>query len=598
MSGSLLVRRGVLWFLMAGMLSATPSSYGVRILSGPTFTMATNAPLAGLLKLTTDANSRVSVSVKDGTNTWQRDFYDYGTTHSIPLLGFKPGRTNTITATAYDPYRNTATAAPFNFITSALPTNFPKLVTLVSIPAKMEPGYTLFRVINSAYGTDYLTIVNSSGEVVWYCGNSSNAITVDVRQLTNGDLFYPENTTNFVEINMLGDPVNTWTTPAGLPIDFHDGVPTDHGTILYLNTTNRLVPNFPTSATNPAAPVLTAYGECDHIIELSATNGALLNNWSIMDMLQPTRIDYLTFSLRTANGWDAEHGNAILDNTADGSILVSVRNQDAVIKFSRATGALKWILGPPENWASAFQPYLLTPVGTPFQWHYAQHGPMLTPQGTLLVYDNGNYRASPFATSVPDGSNDSRAVEYQINEQTMQVSQVWEYRNATNEHLFTPTVGNADWLPKTSNVLVTFGAITYVNGNHPSPYATYANMARIKEVTHDAVPQVVFDLAVFDYSNTNSTYRGDWVYRSHRISDLYAHPALPVADLAVTWENGMPHLAFSADPARTYAVEASTDMVHWEQIGEAVLEDNGDFKFVDGNAKQPQALFYRVIITQ
>ena len=589
------MRRGVLWFVMAGMLSATPSSYGVRILSGPTFTMATNAPLAGLLKLTTDANSRVSVSVKDGTNTWQRDFYDYGTIHSIPLLGFKPGRTNTITTTVYDPSRNTAAAAPFNFITSSLPTNFPKLVTLVSIPAKMEPGYTLFRVVNSGYGTDYLTIVNSSGEVVWYCGNSSNAITVDVRPLANGDLFYPKNTTNFTEINMLGDPVKTNSAPFAQPIDFHDGVPTDHGTILYLNTTSRFVTNFPTSAINSNAPLQTTNVECDRIIELSATNSAVLNTWSIMDVLQPTRVDYLTFTLRTANGWDAEHGNAILENPADGSILVSVRNQDAVIKFSRATGALKWILGPHENWTSAFQSHLLTPVGTPFQWQYAQHGPMLTPQGTLLLYDNGNYRASPFAASVADGSNYSRAVEYQINEQTMQVSQVWEYRGATNDRLYTPTVGNAEWLPKTSNVLVTFGAITYVNGNHPSPFAPTANMARIKEVTHDAVPQVVFDLAVFDYSNTNSSYRGDWVYRSHRLPDLYAHPALPVAGLTVTWDHGLPHLHFSADPARTYAVNASTDLVHWQQVGVAALEPGGAFGFVDASAQQSQSLFYRIL---
>ncbi|MCX6902338.1 MAG: aryl-sulfate sulfotransferase, partial [Verrucomicrobia bacterium] len=327
----------------------------------------------------------------------------------------------------------------------------------------------------------------------------------------------------------------------------HDGVPTDHGTILYLSASSRVVTNFPTSSTNPNAPLLTASVEYDRVIELSATNGTVLNTWSLIDMLQPTRIDYLTFVSRNANGWDGEHVNALLEDPSDNSIIVSLRNQDAVIKFSRATGKLKWILGPHENWGAQFQPYLLTPVGGPFQWNYAQHGPMLTPQGTLVLYDNGNFRASPFAASVPDASNYSRAVEFQISQDTMTVTQVWQYGSQTNGRLYTPSVGNADWLPQRGNVLATFGNVTYVNGVSPSRYSTNASLVRIIEATHDPVPQVVFDLAVFDYANTNSTYRGY---------------CLPVADLTVMWKNEIPSLDFSADPARTYVVEASTDMVY------------------------------------
>src|SRR5208337_4180757 len=82
----------------------------VTILSGPTFTPATNAPLAGLLQLTTDVDSRVSVLVSDGTNLWERDFYDFATTHSVPLLGFEPSQTNLIQVTVYDKYRASSTA--------------------------------------------------------------------------------------------------------------------------------------------------------------------------------------------------------------------------------------------------------------------------------------------------------------------------------------------------------------------------------------------------------------------------------------------------------------------------------------------------------
>ena len=102
------------------------------------------------------------------------------------------------------------------------------------------------------------------------------------------------------------------------------------------------------------------------------------------------------------------------------------------------------------------------------------------------MYDDGNYRASPFATSVADSANQSRAVEYTINEQTMEVSQVWEYGGSITQALFTPSVGGVEWLEKSGNVLVTFGNITYAGGMPPSPYST--NAAMVREAIGAATP--------------------------------------------------------------------------------------------------------------
>ena len=82
--------------------------------------------------------------------------------HSVPLLGFKPGRTNEITVTVYDRQRNQVTAAqPLVFITDPLPTNFPIITLLQASRHRMEPGYTLFRVRmhNGTYW--YVIIVDS-----------------------------------------------------------------------------------------------------------------------------------------------------------------------------------------------------------------------------------------------------------------------------------------------------------------------------------------------------------------------------------------------------------------------------------------------------
>lgn len=573
-------------------LLVATSSQAITILSGPTFTPATNAPLAGALQLTTDTESRISVAIQDGEEPWTRDFYDFSTNHVIPLLGFKPGRTNTITVTVIDKQRNKVTAdGPLEFVTSALPLDFPNLVLLQSDPSRLEPGYTLFRAAFNSNTKGYEIIVDSSGEVVWY---TPVPTLLDIRQLANGDLFYFY-TTNFIEMNMLGQRVQTWNVPTNLLINLHDGVPTDHGTILYLSDASAVVSNYPTSTTVSNATTRTATNVVyQRALEISATNSALLNNWSIINMLQPNRITYLT-SLGPPV-WDSEHGNAIIEDPTDNSIIVSLRHQNAVVKFSRATGQLIWLLGPHENWGAPWQPYLLTPVGTPFEWHYGQHSPVLTPQGTLMLYDDGNYRAEPFDAPVADASNYSRAVEYQINQDSMEVTQVWEYGSEAPERLYTDKVGSAAPMPQTSNVLIDFGSVKYVNGSPPSTFGATATMARIQEVTHESPPLLVWDLSVTEYDNTNVAFHDCFVYRSYRIPDLYGHLPMPVADLSVSFGGPSALLEFSADPTRTYTVQASSDLLQWQDLGPASSSGQpGNYAFEDANAAQYGARYYRVI---
>ncbi len=575
----------------------SPRCPAVTIVSGPTFTPATNAPLAGLLQLTTDVDSRVSVLVSDGTNLWERDFYDFATTHSVPLLGFEAGRTNLIQVTVYDKYRTPCTASQLlTFVTGHLPTNFPPSVVLTCQPDQMEPGYTFFMIRNLNANLGYIVIMDNSGNVVWY-SPLPNFNDLDVRPLDNGDVFIPGYQNQFSELNMLGQTVKTWTPPTAYHINPHEGFPTDHGTILYVSDVSRLVTNLPTSAVSNA-PVKTENVDDNPVVEISATNAALLNAWSPLNMLDPTRISYLTYTEGSGSpyGVDTEHGNAVLEDTNDNSLVESLRNQNAVFKFSR-TGQLKWILGPPADWSTNLQPYLLTPVGTPFDWNYGQHAPELTPQGTWLVYNDNNYQASPFDAIVPDSENYSSAIEFNINETNLEVSEVWNSSWQTNQdRLFTPFVGRVQWLPQTRNVLVTFGAVSYINGMHPSSYSTNATMVRLIEYTHDPVPQVVFDISFLNFSNTNSSDKGYFTYRAYQIPDLYPHPANPVTDLALSNATNTSCLQFSADPTRTYVVQASTDLANWTTIGPALEEGGvGDFEFYDLDASQYQARFYRVL---
>jgi len=569
------------------------SSPALTILSAPAFVQVSNAPLAGVLQLSTDEPSRVSVTVNDGSSVWTRRFFDYSTAHSVPLFGFKPARTNQLTVTVYDRQWNQTTATQsLAFITSPLPTNFPSFTLLHGEPSRMEPGYTLFMLQIHGGVLWYGIIVDNSGQVVWYSVVPS---TLDIRQLGNGDLFMPW-TTNFVELNLLGQTVKSWLVPTNMPINEHEGLPTSHGTILYLTDAIETVNNYPTSMTISNAPVANAAIVYQKVVEISATNSAVLNTWSPITQLDPKRISYLI--VKITGGWDSEHANTILEDPSDNSLIVSLRHQNAVVKISRSTGQLRWILGPTNNWGTAWQRYLLKPVGTPFVWSYGQHSPVITPQGTLLMYDNGNYRASPFATSVPNSTNYSRAVEYSINTTNMTVSQVWDYgRTNVAQRIFTDHEGNAEPEPQTGNVLINFANVEYVNGVAPSPYGSSATMVRLTEVTHEAVPQIVFDLAINLFTNTYSAYKDLSVYRCHRISDLYGHPAAPVGDLTVSALTVGPCLNFSADDTRTYVIQASTDLVNWETLGEPSESDNrnGEFTFIDSGFYSLPGRYYRVV---
>jgi hypothetical protein len=71
-----------------------------------------------------------------------------------------------------------------------------------------------------------------------------------------------------------------------------------------------------------------------------------------------------------------------------------------------------------------------------------QHAPELTPEGTLILYNDNNYAASPFNSQVPDQNNHSSAVEYAIDETNMEVPEAWNSWWQTNQdRLFTPYVG-------------------------------------------------------------------------------------------------------------------------------------------------------------
>lgn len=499
-------------------LVSVPAS-AIEILSGPTLIMDPNGltPLAGSLEVSTDVASRVVLRISNGLETQIIEHPGYTTDHSVPVLGFKPNDSYQVQIAVVDQSGNRKQAPTTIPVTTApLPADFATLTVRVSNPPLMEPGYTLLDRYARDDQTDdenYTMIVDAAGEVVWYATFGWRLFT----KLADGTLMFPD-LLNVMVFDMVGNELlNLPLADPGQGLH-HELLPTDTGTYLCLTRKGVRVEGYPSSETDPNAPTRNVVAIDDPVLEFAA-DGSLLREWSLMDMLDPTRIAYGSLNQLPA-GLDWAHSNAVAVDPRDDRLLVSLRHQDAVIKFDPADGSLKWIMAPHANWPPEFEPYLLDPVGTPFEWSYHMHAPEITPSGTMVLFDNGNFRASPFDGQTPMTPSESysRAVEYLIDENTKEVSQVWEYSPQGAERLFARGRGDADMLPKTGNVLSTFAAVTYVGGVSSPDLGLGGRHARIIETDHGTPPTKVFDLQV----HIPGTFALLAVYRSDRIASLYA----------------------------------------------------------------------------
>jgi hypothetical protein len=316
------------------------------------------------------------------------------------------------------------------------------------------------------------------------------------------------------------------TIPIACDTLHHEIVELPSGNFLALSTELRELEQFPASETSPDVELRPAVVVGDVILEFEP-DGSIVRRLKLLDLLDPQRIGYGSLTdfwnktyahvLGGAVSEDWSHANAICYDPRDDSLLVSVRHQDCLVKMDRTSGRIHWVLGDPGNWREPWSDHLLAPRGE-LQWPYHQHGPQLTPEGTILLYDNGNYRALPYHPPVFAAENYSRVVEYRVDEEARTVEQVWEYRG--EEEFFSPFYGEADRLPATRNVLITDGGRIELEDGTPSDRIPSDHQwARIFEITRTEPEETVFEV-VLD-SGPGSSF-GWSVYRSERLPDTNA----------------------------------------------------------------------------
>jgi len=504
----------------------------------PVATMNTNpyAPLTARLQLTCDEPVHVEVYVREATRTFRfRASPTRAAAQDVPLVGFRPNRPHRLTIVVRDAAGNRTTYPGGLIVTTPpLPPNFPPLSFTQNQPALVEPGVTLTGLRWSSptlpgKGT-YCVYLDHEGEVVWLYETPLGLR--DVIRLRNGNFLVHADNRLAQEVDLYGNIVTQWyaarinsigAPPGAILVDcdsfhheLHELPGGETANFIALSTEMRTFPNYPSSETDQTQTTPTGNVIGDVVVEFKR-DGTVVREYSTFENLDPYRLGYMSLAgiynalYNNVLTYDWSHGNAVIVDPTDDTWVMSLRHQDAVVKVRRSDHSIVWIHGPHDAWGPAFQQYLLTPIGSPFEWNYHQHSPEITPSGLLTMFDNGNYRVVPPTPAPPASTWYSRGVRFQIDPVAMTTQQVWSFYDSTP--FLSGQFGDVDTLPITGNSLIVDGA-KQVTGQNKS-------YSRVFEVS-DAVPgsQIVWSVTVND-PNGPTVNPYNWnLYRAER----YARP--------------------------------------------------------------------------
>ena len=501
-------------------------------------------PQSAIMRVVTDEPTQLFLEFDDGTNPPRLELADaeWTTDHRrVPVVSMKHFRTTDIRVIVRDMAGNESVfGGPIVWPARTLPPSFPPLTVELVDTANMEPGYTVFVANKPAANEQWLLVLDSEGDVVWYHFNASLGGS-NVEFMENGNFLW-SSARHALEMTRSGRIEGKWYPGrvdggAGADADatyvdtdsFHHELHPlpDHEEADFLALGSRLhvLPNYPDDVVDPGITVAQQNVVSDTIIEFKR-DGTIVKELDLIDLLDPYRMCYdslMTFWSGPNSIYnnvqadiltrDPFHANAVIIDYRDNTYVVSVRHQDAFVKIDRETDQIVWIHGDPARWNAPWDQYLLTPpTGEPFEWQFHQHAVEVSLDGNFLMFDNGNWRAIPPTPGLELDQSYSKAVEYEIDPVAMTTRQAWKYgaRLWTDPaHMFSRFICDADQQPITGNVLVCNGGI-----QEPGVPVRYAELI---EVTHTRPPVEVFKATLRDPGDIDN-----WtIYRAERVPTLY-----------------------------------------------------------------------------
>ncbi|MEM7370372.1 MAG: aryl-sulfate sulfotransferase [Bacteroidota bacterium] len=486
------------------------------------------APLTAYLDFSTDKPyQKVIVSLSDGDKTSALT-YDFSekTENGYLLMLMKPNHRYSIEIQLENEQgQQTTIGSPVFYTPPPLPEGdreFPRIVVGQLEASEMEGGLTLINPrrqiprsvpdankLNKSFGM--LAMINAVGEVLWYYKTDSRISDFDL--LPNGHISYMTQDSRIREIDFAGNIIAQWYAknrhegpdPEAIPVDaltfHHDVSLLPNGHRLALSSEYREVEGYYSSGRDANAPRKTQQVMGDIVVEFTP-DGEIVHQWNCFDHLPVYRIGYETFSgYWERRGFpgviDWSHANAVIAVPGEEAFLVNFRYQSAMIKVDKSSGDIQWIFAEPSAWGKDLEEKLLQLPPGEAPWH--QHSPHFTRNGNLLFFNNNNYQARPFETTVDIRKSPSFVVEYEIDLEKRTARKVWTSEIEGEEPIISVAMGRVSELPQTGNILAGYGAIVSQANLDEMDWwnrAQFRMWTMVREYTHTFPATVVWELRV------------------------------------------------------------------------------------------------------
>ena len=464
---------------------------------------SSNNPQVALYSVAAPLGATVQVQFGTTTNygltTWAQPAPATGGPTNVLVAGMRASSTYHLKATLQLASGLQILDSDHTFVTGNLPAAIVPSITIAQgAGANTAPGVELLDRDNSAT-TQLLALVSDlAGNVIWYYPLNFGEVPNPIKPLPNGHMLLVIDglIDDVREIDLAGNVVYRLTLP-----DINTGLKTIgapfqlenlHHDILKLPNGHLIILANYTQTFTDQPGVSSVLG--DVLVEWDPVAEEALWTWSTFDHIP------LTHAPNGTADWT--HSNAIIYSPDDGNLVLSMRNQNWVIKINYQDGAgdgrILWHLG-------AGGDFTLPSGQAPIEWNYGQHYPtVVSPNSAgifqLMLFNNGNGR-------LVDANNDvcgsagavacySSVPIFELNESANTAQIVWETNLSPN---YSICCGDALILP---------------NGNIEYDVALDAlnpNQSYIQEVTREQTPQVVWQMNV----------AGQLTYRGFRIPSLY-----------------------------------------------------------------------------
>ena len=426
------------------------------------------SPLTALITFETESavSPKVTIKGKDNLTTYSHTF-ESKTEHYLPIYGLYADTENEVTI-EYEGVKKTITIK-----TEALPEDMILPNDVTADKSKLSNDLYFFTPSSNGYTVAY----DVNGDVRWYLNIyaiweinrlDNDHLLVSTERLINSPYYM----TGLYEIDLLGKIYKEYSLEGGY---HHDYFEMENG-------------NFLVASDNFASDEGTVE---DYIVEIDRNTGEIVKRFDLKDILNEEDGKSENWS-----EYDWFHNNSVWYDKNTNSITLSGRHQDAVINIDYDTGELNWIIGDPTNWSEDYQKYFFTPVGDDFEWQWSQHAAMITPEGYVFIFDNGNNKSKNKDEYVPASKSYSRGVMYKIDTEKMTIEQVFEYGKERGNEFYSPYISDVDYLAK-DHYIIHSGGIVYVDGENSNQPAGFSeNTTLVSDTVELLNNKVVFEITL------------------------------------------------------------------------------------------------------